>query len=331
MKKFVLMFALLVSAVMINAQNAVEVSKWYDNVSVGINAGATTPLDFNSVFPVNPAIGLRVQKDFTPIWGLQLEGLAVLNDNHFTFSKTTVASTNVGLNGVINLFHAFGKQKNRVFDISAVAGLGWTHYWNTSSNYLSSKTGFDFNFNLGKGHTIIFSPAVYWNLNKNDKIQFNKHNAQLALTVGYVYHFKNSNGTHDFKFYDIGAMIDEIDRLNVELAKKPNEVVRTEIQYVPTENTIRLNTNYVVMFAKGSSELSEAAIEVLNTIPAGSEVNIIATASPEGTERFNKALSQDRANVVAEYLTSKGIKVAYAAGLGVQGETSNRVAIVTIQ
>lgn len=335
MKKFVLMIMFAAMSCMTFAQEAIETSKWYDNISVGIGGGVATPLNFNSVFPLNTIAGVRIQKDFTPMFGLQAEGTAILNDNNFTFAKTTVKGTNVGINGVLNLFNIFKGYNGtpRTFEVNTVAGLGWLHEWETADNLISAKTGLDLAFNLGKkkAHSIVITPAIYWNLNKWNAIQFNKNNAQLSLMASYVYHFKTSNGTHHFKIYDIGAMIDEIIRLNDELAKKPNEVVRTEIQYVPTENTIRLNTNYVVMFAKGSSELSEAAIEVLNTIPAGSEVNIIATASPEGTERFNKALSQDRANVVAEYLTSKGIKVTYAAGLGVQGETSNRVAIVTIQ
>ena len=329
MKKFVLMFALILSVCSLKAQNAVEVSKWYDNFSIGAFGGVTTPLDFNSIFPINPIAGVRVQKDITPILGLQAEGLVTLNDNHFTFSKTAVANTNVGLNGVVNVSNSLGKQRNRWFEMFAVAGIGWIHYWDNSSNYLSAKTGLDLNFNLGKGHSLVLTPAVYWNLNKNEKIEFNKNNAQLALSLGYVYHFKNSNGTHSFKYYDIDALNGEINYLREELAKKPTEIIKKEIQYVG--GNIIVNNPFIVTFAKGSSKLSEEAISVLRTVPSGSKVKIIATASPEGNERFNQNLSQERADAVKHYLEILDVEVISADGVGVQGETSNRIAVITIQ
>lgn len=328
MKKILLVIMVAFSVCTIKAQNAVEVSKWYDNISAGVFGGVSTPLDFNSVFPINPLVGIRVQKDFTPVWGLQAEGLVNLNDNHFTFSKTAVANTNVGLNGIMNLSNGFGKQKNRVFEILAVAGLGWTHYWDSKANYLSAKTGLDLNFNLGKGHSLVLTPAVYWNLNKSGEVEFNKNNAQLALTLGYVYHFKNSNGTHGFKFYDIDALNNEINYLKEELAKKPAEVIVKEIEYVPSG--INITNPFIVMFAKGSSNLSASAIKVLRSIPLNSKVSIIATASPEGDGEFNLNLSQERANSVKHYLEAMDIEVVSATGIGVQGETSNRVAVINI-
>lgn len=330
MKKIILVFALLISAIVGNAQTAVQTSKWYDNISVGVFGGAATPLDFNSVTPLNSFAGLKLQKNFTPVWGLQAEGLAMFNDNHFADKKTFVKCTNVGLNGVMNVSNALGRQRNRVFEVFAVAGMGWLHYFN-NANYLTSKTGLEFNFNLGKGHAININPTVYWNLNRTGEVEFNKNHAQLALSIGYTYNFKTSNGTHSFKFYDVGAMIDEIDRLNSELAKKPTEVVRTEtkIEYLPA--TTIVNNPYIVMFAKGSSNLSAAAIEVLRSIPAGSKVKVIATASPEGNGEFNFNLSQERANSVKNYLEGLDIEVISATGLGVQGETSNRVAVIAVQ
>lgn len=331
MKKYVLMAVLFMSTIIANAQTAIQTTKWYDNISVGITGGVTTPLDFNSVFPVNPVAGLKLQKDFTPKFGLQVEGIAVLNDNHFTFNKNTVKATNVGLNGVINLSNLFCgyKGKPRVFEISTVTGLGWLYYWNTDNHFMSAKTGLDFTFNLGKGHSLALNPAVYWNLNNWKEIKFDKRNAQLALMASYVYHFKTSNGTHSFKVYDIAALNDEINNLRNELDKKPKEIIRTETKETITERLIE--KTYVVMFAKGSSELIESSIDILNSIPTDKKVKIVATASPEGTPEFNNTLSKMRANAVRQYLTARGVKVTEAVGIGVQGDSSNRVAIVTVQ
>ena len=149
--------------------------------------------------------------------------------------------------------------------------------------------------------------------------------------ASYIYHFKNSNGTHSFKYYDVGALNNEINNLKAELEKKPTEIVRTEVKEVINNPVNIVNNPYVIMFAKGSYQLSTSAIETLNLIPSDCTVNIIATASPEGNSDFNLNLSQLRADTVKHYLNARGVNVEYATCLGVQGDASNRIAIITIQ
>ena len=76
--------------------------------------------------------------------------------------------------------------------------------------------------------------------------------------------------------------------------------------------------------------LSEAK-SVLDNIAKGSTVQIVGTSSPEGSSSLNKKLSQDRANVVANYLKNKGVNVEQANGKGVQGTTSNRLAVIYVK
>ncbi|MBQ2060998.1 MAG: OmpA family protein, partial [Prevotella sp.] len=66
-------------------------------------------------------------------------------------------------------------------------------------------------------------------------------------------------------------------------------------------------------------------------IAAGKHVEIVGTASPEGSAEKNQILSQDRANAVKSYLEGRGVIVDSAVGKGVQGTTSNRLAIVTVK
>ena len=185
MKKLLLMFALIMGVVSANAQIAIEKSNALDNISLGVTAGVTTPLDFNSVFPLNTVVGLKAQKDFTPVIGVQIEGLAIFNDNHFGDLKTAFKATNVGLNGVINLSNAFWGYKGspRTFEVSAVGGIGWLHEFDSKDNSLTAKTGLDLAFNLGKAKavSIVVSPGVYWNLNRGGNIEFNKHNKILSM------------------------------------------------------------------------------------------------------------------------------------------------------
>lgn len=335
MKKILLMLALFSAVVTANAQIATENSNAFDNVGVGVTAGVSTPLDFNSVFPLNTNVGLKITKDITPVIGFQIEGLAVLNDNHFSDLKTAVKATNVGLNGALNLSNFFWGYKGtpRVFEVSTVAGLGWLHTWNTSENSLTAKTGLDLAFNLGKNkaHSLVLTPAVYWNLHKIDAIQFNKKGAQLALNLSYIYHFKTSNGTHHFKTYDVGAMNNEINYLHGKLDECEKREPKLVERIVEKKVAVPTNTEWFVQFAQKSAELTAEAKATLDKIGEDLVVDVIGTSSPEGNAEFNQRLSEKRAAVVADYLTKRGVKVNSWAGKGVQiGLATNRLAIVTV-
>lgn len=338
------MIALLMGFMTVNAQIATENSNALDNISVGITAGVSTPLDFNSIFPVNPNVGIKLQKDFTPVIGVQVEGLAILNDNHFSDVKTAVKATNVGLNGAFNLSNAIWGYKGfpRTFEVSAVGGLGWLHEWNSSRNALTGKTGLDLAFNIGKkkAHSIVITPAVYWNLNKFTEIKFDKRGSQLALNVSYVYHFKTSNGTHHFKTYDVGAMLDEISRLNGALSecekREPKVIEKVIVKEIAPTNAVAVAPSneepitWIVTFETGSSRLSIEDMFILNQIDRGATVDIVATASPEGTVEFNQKLSEDRAKAVADHLSNRGVKINSAVGKGVDA-TTGRSAIIKVQ
>ena len=336
MKKILLMLALFSAVVSANAQIATENSNALDNVSIGVTAGVTTPLDFNSIFPLNTNVGLKVGKDFTPIFGLELEGIAFLNDNHFSDLKTAVKATNLGLSGVFNLSNIFGGYKGtpRVFEIKTVTGFGWLHSWDTPNNFLTAKTGLDLAFNLGKkkASSIVITPAVYWNLNKFGNVYFDRRGSQLAVNVSYIYHFKNSNGTHSFKTYDVGAMIGEIDRLNGALSECESREPKVVEKIVKEEVTVTVGTvKWVIPFANGKSTLSEEAVFILNQIGEDSIVDVVATASPNGSKEFNQKLSEERAATVADYLTNRGVKVNSAVGKGVDASTGRTAIVTTVE
>lgn len=355
-----------------NAQIATENAKLLDNTYVGVEAGVTTPLNFNSMFPVNPVVGVKLGKELTPVFGLEIEGLAMFGTNVYRYGvngsipaegafnvhkngsiNTFFKATNVGLNGVINWSNLiFGyKGVPRFFEIKTNTGIGWLHYFGTFTpeyqiggwgapvkrNILTAKTAIDLAFNLGskKAHTLTVSPGIYWGLNEVGNIKFNKKYAQLALMVGYTYHFKTSNGTHYFKTYDVGAMMDEINRLNDELAQKPKEVIVEKVKTVevPATAAVQEKTtglNETIYFAFDSDELDARAKETLDKLGQNGVYVVDAYASSEGSTEYNKALSQRRADAVKAYLEARGAKVDSAVGHGVQfGNTTGRVAVVT--
>lgn len=336
MKKFILMLALMISAfVGVNAQTAIETPKVFDNVYVGANVGATTPLTFNSVFPLNTTVGLTLGKNWTPIFGTEVQSGIAINDNGFGInSNTFVKAINTGVNGTINLTNLFlGYNPNKVFEMQTVTGLGWAHlYGNNVSkddDELTAKTGLRFNWNLGKSKawSLNVEPAVLWDLTNgsNDQVRFNKNFAQLALSVGAIYKFKTSNGTHNFKKYNISELNDVINNLKAELAKKPKEVVRE----VVTTKVVSNQTKWTVFFEQGKSDLTDDAKDELNKIGDNTIVDIVGHASSEGSEAFNQTLSEKRAKVVADFLTKRGVKVNKVVGEGETGTPKNRVVIIS--
>lgn len=106
------------------------------------------------------------------------------------------------------------------------------------------------------------------------------------------------------------------------------EVIKEVVKEVPGKSSTVQNT-YVVTFEVNSSEINNPS--ELSGIPAGSTVEIVAYASPEGDADANVALSQRRADAVAKYLESKGIKVVRTSAKGADTKHANRIAIVTVK
>lgn len=339
-----------------NAQTGLQTSKLFDNWYLGAKAGVSTPLTFNHTFPLNPNFGVKLGKNFSPVFGANIEGLVNFGDNRFVAqipenmvlnSKTFVKTFNLGLNGTINWTNLFlGYNENKVFHFGTEAGLGWARYFGDKGNIngdnddLTAKTSLTFTWDLGgasKPWQIYVEPGIYWNLTHGpkDAVQFDKRAAQLALQVGFNYKFKTSNGTHNFKTLDLTAANNEINDLRAELAKKPKEVVKEVVKEVPVEktttNTVHMDNLFFVTFQQGKSDLTAAAKKALSKIKEGSHVEVVGTASPEGNKEVNDRLSQARADAVAKYLKSRNVNVDSATGKGVQGVTSNRLAVVYVK
>ena len=341
MKKFILFMMATMFSLIANAQTALQTTKVLDNTYIGINGGVTTPMSLDKALPLNPIFGIRVGKDFTPVLGVNIEGTTWLGSNFdFKIGKNTFRAVNVGVNPTINLTNLFKGYKGspRKLEFITVTGLGWMYNFGTSINSLTSKTAIDLVWNPCSFLSFYVEPGVFWNLNQGEehtttsiinftqeinqynKVQFNKNGAQLFVNLGVTYKFKTSNGTHNFKLYNINDLNNEINSLRNELNKKPTEVIKT------VTNTVT-NGTYVVFFAQGSSELSNEALLTLNKVKGN--VIVEGYASPEGSADFNQQLSEERAKVVSDFLKLKKVNVLETVGKGVNGDTSNRVVIVT--
>ena len=154
------------------------------------------------------------------------------------------------------------------------------------------------------------------------------------MTAGIVYKFNNSWGTHNFKLAELRDQA-EIDALNAQINelrnRKPEVITKEVIKEVPVGKEVRVEDLVFVTFAQGKYNLTKEAKEALDKVAEGAHVQVVGTCSPEGSKELNDRLSQNRANAVADYLKGRGVVVDEAIGKGVQGTTSNRLAIVYVK
>ena len=165
---------------------------------------------------------------------------------------------------------------------------------------------------------------------------YNINNSFVQLNAGLVYKFANSNGTHNFTIVTPRDQA-EIDALNAQINelrnRKPEVITKEVVKEVPSVKVKEFTVSDLVFvtFAQGKSNLTREAKAALNNIKEGSHVQVVGTASPEGSKELNDRLSQARADVVANYLKGRGVIVDEATGKGVQGTTSNRLAVVYVK
>ena len=233
-------------------------------------------------------------------------------------------------------------------------------------NRMTSKAALDFAFNFGSAkqfqfyvepsinfaflgkshsHNVAVTPAglTYpeYNVNYDYKATaqagqpaYNINNSFVQLNAGLVYKFANSNGTHNFTIVTPRDQA-EIDALNAQINelrnRKPEVITKEVVKEVPAIKELSVSDLVFVTFAQGKSNLTREAKAALNNVKEGSHVQVVGTASPEGSKEINDRLSQARADVVANYLKSRGVNIDEATGKGVQGVTSNRLAVVYVK
>ena len=268
----------------------------------------------------------------------------------------------VGLYG-IGWGHLFGTPKTLAVAGPFIDPIPSTLKQITHRNNMTSKAAIDFVFNLGskKAWQFYVEPSITWGLNDylysvdlysvdgaelaelgHSAPKYNLNRAYVQLNAGFIYKFKNSNGTHNFTVAqlrdqaEIDALNARINQLQNELAQKPKEIVKEvevikEVAGKDVVREVKVEDLVFVTFAQGKSELTADARKALSSIQPGKHVQVVGTASPEGNPELNQRLSQARADAVAEYLKTRGVAVDEATGKGVQGTTSNRLAVVYVK
>ena len=233
-------------------------------------------------------------------------------------------------------------QRNRMTSKAALDfayNFGSQKQWQV---YVEPSINFAF---LGKDHSKVLTAAGIKNYDVNYNYKavaqdgqpaYNINNSFVQLNAGVVYKFKNSNGTHNFTIV-VPRDQAEIDALNAQINelrnRKPEVITKEVVKEVPAVKVKEFTVSDLVFvtFAQGKSALTNDAKAALDNIKEGAHVQVVGTASPEGSKEINDRISQARADVVANYLKGRGVNVDEATGKGVQGTTSNRLAVVYVK
>jgi len=374
MKKLFVFLAAALLAVSASAQNLEKskaLDNWYIGGSFGAQVKTTgVPWMKN----LNPTFGIRAGKNITPVFGLALDGVAAFRNKPFESNGNFIPYMNWNAMGTFNFMNAFRGYPGepRKFEITALYGVGWFHTFGTKShskinvpyeevnsnyfgriNRISSKIALDFAYNFGaaKQFQLYLEPSLtylflgdyitnyhaeygYGFVSSGDQPTYNLSNSIFQLSLGFLYKFKTSNGTHNFKYATGGYSQADIDALKSQIKDLQNrkpETITKEVASDPITKEISVKDLVFVTFAQGSSQLTSEAKNALDAVPEGRHVQIVGTASPEGDAELNQRLSENRANNVADYLKERGVLVDSAQGLGVQSSTSNRLAIVYVK
>ena len=341
MKKSIILLAFVLGAFTANAQSVVEGTKFTDNWSVEVNAGAITPLTHSAFFKsMRPGLGVGFSKQLTPIFGLGFQGMGYINT---TPSKTAFDVLDVSLLSKINLINLFAsyRGKPRLFEIEAVAGMGWLHYYvngDGDQNSWSTRFGLNFNFNLGetKAWTLGIKPAIVYDMQgdfNQAKSRFNANNATFELTAGLTYHFKMSTGNHYFtkvKVYNqseiddlnvainalreqVGSRDRELNNANQRISGLHKELEECRTKVVPIETVVKTARvpESIITFRQGRSSVDASQLPNVERVASymkkypDSKVIIKGYASPEGNVEINAKIATARAEAVKTILVNK--------------------------
>ena len=372
MRKTILLSVFALGTLTINAQTAVvEGGGFWDNWSMGIQGGATMKMSGAGFFKsARPAFGLTVGKQWTPILGMDIQGMGYVNT---TNSSTMIDASDVSLIARMNLMNLFSGYKGmpRPFEIETVTGLGWLHHYMNGggdADDMSARVGLNFNFNLGEDAAWTFGikPAVVFNLTgeyPSKKVAFNRNHSKMEILFGLTYHFADSDGNRHFALINavdpmvLAAMNEEINDLREVVVAKDVELVGLADELLIVQNQLNEARNKkveasgetinivesVVAFPFNQSDVQNSQMpsleHVANYLKNNPDANITVNgyASPEGTEEYNLQLSQRRADAVKDILVNKyGIAanrintIGHGVGDIFSEPAWNRVGICTI-
>jgi len=321
--------------------------------------------DWGHTIKASTSVG--ISKWFSPKYGVGLESTigwenGTLSGIDFDSNWSTFKSKNwvsyidvlmVSKFNLNNIIHKYDGIQDK-FEIIPTVGIGWIHGFKYNSvvmfnhnilealkgtkhtNDIMTKYAIDFKFNVSNHLGLVVTPYYAFNLTggkydrssnvfiETNKPKFDSRNSWYGIEAGLTYRFGKQFTICPYTYTEaeVEALREEINELRRMPTVKKVIVEKEVIKEIPS-------TQYVVFFDKDSYDLTDNAIQLLNTIPSGTKVVVVGSASPEGNDSHNLRLSQDRAYVVKSHLESRKVNVLDTKSCGT--ELGSRVVIVKVQ
>ena len=330
MKRFLSLVITTMAMFTMNAQTF-ESSKFIDNTYVRVEGGATalTKYKYNEYtkwgHAVQGVIGAEVGKWVTPKFGVAFEGdFGIRNSrdegkfNYNTSNAKTKAFNYITVTGLtkFNVSNILaGWNPNRKFEFVLATGPMWIHGYPAmgSKSDFGVKFKAEVNYNINHRFQLNLIPEFNYNLTGGSSVgtrrnpRFDIHNSWYALKAGVTYKIGKQFTECPYRYTqsDVDALNAEINELRSRQPKVVEKIVeKVIIKEVSAKNNVK-EAN--VLFDFDSAQLSNEAKAMLDNITG--EVEVIGSASPEGTKTHNAQLAAKRAEVVANYLKARNVKV----------------------
>ena len=242
-----------------------------------------------------------------------------------------------GIDFTINPLNLFSYNYDRNFNVLAIVGLGYSHLFEKNfsdeqlldaqfvnadglkkGNYIVPKLGLQLNYRVSDP-VLIFIEGDFkvYNDKLDEIVNKAQYDGNVMLTAGITYRFKNHDGTRGFNYIpsynqeDIDALNDKINEqreLIEELKVSPKQIIEVRTKEI-IKNKINPTTISFVINSSNVDSKQKANIENIATFLKENEdvnVSIFGYADKEtGTAEYNKELSIDRANSVADILVNQ--------------------------
>ncbi len=344
MKKILILAAVAFGVMSAQAQVA-TVGSACSNWQVGIDGGATTPLQGTHFLKnARGAFGIHIDKMVSPVVGLGVEGLFTVNTSKWDMNggeSNGLAIDNSYVGGyakfnLMNLFCGY-KCEQRFFDIEAVLGAGWLRSYEKYGedyylNDFGTKVGMNFNFNVTKNLTLALKPSVSWNMTSDGvehaNASYDRHRGQFNLLASVSYTFNPGfECVVPRDQAEIDGLNAEINALRGALAACEGNVAALTAQNADLANQLAecnarkavvkevTNNNYssvrFVFYKIGSSKIGADQQPNVEMIAAylkshpESKVVIKGYASQDGPKELNEKLAAARAESVKTALINK--------------------------
>lgn len=337
MKKFIFMIALFMGMVMsVNAQTALVDNgtikdNWYVGVGVGTNVwndgnswtlfnAKSTVVDgkTNSWWRTQPIhFDVTVGKMFNPYLGAEVDYAMAYNlrgQSKFLDAHNLTGNVVLNLNNILGGYNGV----RRAVEFELIGGAGWYHNFNegVDDDAMTVRGAIRTNINLGKNFALTVTPEYIWTPKKF--VEANTSLQGVNLSVGLKYRIPSSRSNFPKKELRSQAEIDALNNTistlqteNANLAKANADLSETIKKLVEKGDSVKIQTTSIgsVLFAKGKSDVDTSKVADIVSALKATNGNIVltGTASPEGKEKFNKALALKRAEAVKKALVDSGI------------------------